>query len=133
MKAKTKRRVWVLGILIVVSSATLGIQLQFGLLNWGQEFGTYGQYNRILGVVRTMDGYTLVDSRLSRRLDWRNLGHLDRFSVRVRDPAGTISSVEFLHGSPEMEERDAVALKRIIKLKLEERPAGKEQTLNRGK
>lgn len=133
MKAKTKRRVWVLGILIVVSSAALGMQLQFGLLNWGQEFGTYGQYNRILGVVRTMDGYTLVDSRLSRRLDWRNLGHLDRFSVRVRDSAGTISSVEFLRGSPEMEERDAVALKRIIKLKLEEQPAGKEQTLNRGR
>lgn len=120
MNAKTKRRVWVLGILIVVTGAALGVQLQLGLLNGGQEFGTYGQYNRVLRVVRSMEGYTLVDSRLSRRIDWRNLGHLDRFSVRVRDAAGTIGSAEFLRGSPEMNERDAVALERIIKSKLKE-------------
>lgn len=127
MNAKTKRRVWVLGILIVVAGAALGMQLEVGLLNWGQEFGTYGQYNRVLRVVRSMDGYTLIDSRLSRRLDWRNLGHLDRFSVRIRDAAGTIGSAEFLRGSSEMEERDTVALERIVKFKLQEQALPREK------
>lgn len=123
MTANTKRRVWVLGILVVAIGSALGTLLQFGLLNWGQEFGTYGQYNRVLAVARSMDGYTLVDSRLSRRIDWRNLGQLDRFSVRVRDPAGTIGSAEFQRGSPEMKERDPVVLERIIKFKLKEQPS----------
>ena len=98
--------------------------MRFGFLNWGQHFGTYGQYTRVLSVIRSMEGYTVIDSRLSRRLDWRNIGHLDRFSVRVRDAKGVTGQIGFVHESPEMRQRDPEALKQLIKTRLEA-PSGK--------
>jgi hypothetical protein len=116
MSAMKRYRVLIFALL-VLTSGTL-VVLQLGLLNWRQEFGTYGQYNRVLRVIHAMDGYKVIDSSLSRRLDWRNLGHVDRFSVRIRDADGRTRSVEFLHGSQEMKERDPKALEQIIKNKL---------------
>jgi hypothetical protein len=117
LTAMLKRRVLLFVFLILLTG--MGCALHLGFLNWGQPFGTYGQYNRVLHVIREMDRYQVIHSRLSRRLDWRNLGHLDRFSVKIRDPQGRISSVEFVHGSAEMRERDREALERIITAQLE--------------
>ncbi|MGH8016831.1 MAG: hypothetical protein ACREIA_00850 [Opitutaceae bacterium] len=91
--------------------------LQFGLKNQGQEFGTYGPYNRVLRVVRGMNEFEVERSRLSRRLDWRNLGHLDSFSIDLRDTHGRTGSIVFVYGTPEISERDTVALERIIRSK----------------
>ena len=111
-------RLWtVLGVVSLGALGAYGFMLGFGLTNRAQEFGTYGQYNRVLRVIRGMDGFEVVDSRLSRRLDWRNLGHLDRFAVNLRDVRGQTASIDFVHGSPEMDVRDPKSLEQIIQAK----------------
>lgn len=119
MSAKKKYLIGLVVVLLLLIPGVTWFNLQFGLDNRGQEFGTYGQYNRVLRLVREMEGYVIVNSRLSRRLDWRNLGHLDSFSVKIRDSKGRTGSIEFLRGSKEMEERDPVVLKEIIKAKFD--------------
>ena len=104
--------------LTFIVAALYWFALQFGLTNRKQEFGTYGQYNRVLRLVGEMDGYTIVNSQLSRRLDWRNLGYLDSFSVSVRDTTGKVSSIQFLRESDEMRERGPGRLTEIIRRKV---------------
>lgn len=114
---KVRRPLVVLATVLVLVTGGVWFGLEFGLVNWGQEFGAYGPYNRVLRAIRAMPGYAVVNSRLSRRLDWRDLGHLDRFSVLVRDAKGETASVVFLRGSPEMDERDPRVLDLIVKVK----------------
>lgn len=120
MRVRSKPVIWLVVGLLILFGAKHGFELQFGLTNNGQEFGTYGQYNRVLRMVEEMDGYEVVNSRLSRRLDWRNLGHLDSFVVNMRHADGRTGSIEFLRGSPEMEVRDRGTLETIIRTKFDE-------------
>lgn len=118
MTKRKKRFLILLAVAVVLLiPANHWFRLQFGLLNQGQEFGTYGQYNRVLRLVREAKDYEVVNSRLSRRLDWRNLGHLDRFSVTMRDTEEKTATIEFLRDSPEMKERDPQVLEKIIRAK----------------
>ena len=53
--------------LIVVLVLMAGIELfrmHFGLVNHGQEFGTLGQYNRVLRIAAELEGYQLLNHRL---------------------------------------------------------------------
>ncbi len=121
MNSTKKSLIWWVIVLLISFAGIYFVTLQFGLTNHRQEYGTYGQYNRVLRVVEEMDGYEVVNSRLSRRLDWRNLGYLDSFAVNMRDSEGRTGSIEFVRGSPEMEVRERAALEVIIKAKFDER------------
>ena len=120
---RRKKYLIVLVAAVLLVAATQWVRLYFGLTHAGQEFGTFGQYNRVLRLVREMDGYEVANSRLSRRLDWKNLGHLDRFSVGIRDAQGRTATIEFVRDSDEMEESDPKALAAIIKRKFSEQIA----------
>ena len=94
--------------------------MQYGLVNNGQEFGTYGQYNRVVRLVREKEEYKIKNRGLSRRWDLRNFGHLDRFYVIIEDGTGKEATIEFVRGSEEIDERDEAVLNQIIENKISE-------------
>lgn len=101
----------------ILASAVFITQLQLGLLNIGQEFGTYGQYNRVLHLIDEMDELTVLHSRLNRDLELGHLSHLNNFSVTVRDTNGKESEISFVNGSVEFTENDKPRLRQIIRKK----------------
>lgn len=94
--------------------------MQLGLANYGQEFGTYGQYNRVVRLANELESYRVVNHGLNRDLDWRNLNHLNRFYVILKDDQNTEFRIEFHEDTDEMKESDENVLKAIIKNKISE-------------
>lgn len=117
-----KKRVLIIsaGVLVGLLLLKHPLELQLGLNNRGQEFGTYGPYNRALRVARSMNEFTVGPSRLSRRLDWRHIWHLDSFAIELRDSHGRTAEIVFAYGTSEMNERDTTALEQIIRSKFSE-------------
>lgn len=115
IKRETRKRL----IRIVLLAAFLvGVvfagQLQLGFLNVGQEFGTYGPYNRVLSVIDEMEELELVNSRLRRKLELGFLSTLENFAVTVKDSSGRKAVVTFNKGTEAFEESDRDRLKDII-------------------
>lgn len=120
MKINNKKLfLWFLAFLLSIP-AFRWFQMQFGLENYGQEFGTYGQYNRVVRLVRENENFKIKNHGLSRRWDWRNFSHLDRFYVIVEDHEGKEVAIEFVRGSEEIDERNESVLKQIIENKISE-------------
>lgn len=117
-----KKRILIISVGVLAGLLLLKhpLELQLGLDNQGQEFGTYGPFNRVLRVARGMNEFTVERTRLARRLDWRHIWHLDSFVLELRDFSGRTGSVVFVYGTPEMNERDPAALQRIIRSKFAE-------------
>ena len=118
-----KRKRKLLTAIIALSALVLAVQLfrmQYGLANYGQEFGTYGQYNWVVRLISEKEGYKILNQGLSRELDWKNLDHVNRFYVIVQDPQGKEFTIEFVHGSEEMNGGNEANLKQIIERKISE-------------
>lgn len=115
MTGKTRRIAARLGALAVLLGAFYLLALQLAFLDHGQEFGAYGQYNRVLRLVRTSDDYVLIDHRVRRKLELAHLLHVEEFSVKIRDRTGRTAEIRFGKNSPDFTTRDAAALRTIIK------------------
>jgi hypothetical protein len=104
---------WLMSLVVALFGIGL-FQLQSAFTNVGQEFGAYGQYNRVLRVVRDMDDYTIVGHRVRRKLELAHLFHVEEFGVRLRDKVGRVAEISFAKGSDEMKEKDDAILQTII-------------------
>ncbi len=116
---KKKILVGLLSFLGLVLAVQL-LRMQLGLANYGQEFGTYGQYNRVVRLVDEDSRYEITNHGLNRDLDWKNLDHLNRFYVKIRTKNDEDIEIAFLEDSPEMKVRNEDALKKIIDEKISE-------------
>ncbi len=115
IKRETRKRlIRVVLMAIFLVGVVFAGQLQFGLLNVGQEFGTYGPYNRVLNVVEEMDELELVNSRLRRNLKLKFLSTLENFAVTVKDASGRKAVITFEKGTEAFRESDRKRLKKII-------------------
>ncbi|MDQ8203781.1 hypothetical protein [Pelagicoccus sp. SDUM812003] len=119
---KKKFLVGLSSFLILVLTVQL-VQMHLGLANYGQEFGTYGQYNRVVRLVKEDSRYKITNHGLNRDLEWKNLDHLNRFYVKIRTTNDEDIEIEFLEDSPEMTERNEETLKEIINKKVSEQVA----------
>ena len=90
-------------------------QLQSAFTNVGQEFGAYGQYHRVLRVIRGMDDYAIIGHRVRRKLELAHLFHVEEFAVNLRDKAGLVAEISFVKGTDEMKEQDDAILRTIIR------------------
>ena len=95
--------------------------MQYGLVNYGQEFGTYGQYNRVVRLVKEREEYRVLNHGLSRDLDWRNLDHLNRFYVILKNAQDQEFTIEFVEETEEMNEKNETILNQIIERKISDR------------
>ncbi len=115
IKPETKRRlIRVLLIAVLLVGIVFTVQLQFGLVNIGQEFGTYGPYNRVLNVVEEMEDLELVNSRLRRKFELKLLSTLENFAVTVKDANGRKAVITFEKGTDAFEESNRERLREII-------------------
>ncbi len=80
---------------IFLVGGVFAVQLQMGLVNVGQEFGTYGPYNRVLNVVEEMEDLELVNSRLRRKLELKFITTLENFAITVKDETGRKAVISF--------------------------------------
>ena len=92
-------------------------QLQSAFTNVGQEFGAYGQYHRVLRVIRGMEDYAIVGHRVRRKLELAHIFHVEEFAVNLRDKAGRIAEIAFVRDTDEMNEHDDAILRVIIRAK----------------
>lgn len=115
MKKETIKRAAgiVLGAAFVVA-IIFSVQLYLGFVNVGQEFGAYGQYNRVLRIINETEELELVNSRLRRKLELGSYSTLENFSVSVRNEAGRTAVVSFDKGTEAFAESDRERLKEII-------------------
>ena len=123
MKMKKKKLLTAIITFFLLVLAVQLFRMEYGLANYGQEFGTYGQYNRVVRLVSEKEEYKIINHGLSRELDWRNLGHLDRFYVIVQGALGKEITIEFVHESEEMNESNEAILNQIIENKISEQGA----------
>lgn len=113
MKLKTRRIVTIVGLTICLLAGFCVLQAAF--LNVGQEFGAYGQYYRVLRVIRSMDDYTVVSHSVRRKLELANLFHVEEFSVKLRGKDGQVGVISFKKETDEMKQRDEGALRAIVR------------------
>ena len=117
--AYMKGRLFKIGLCASVLVATfIFFELLVGFINWGQEFGAMGQYNRVAHVIEDMNGYSSEGNRLNRELTLKDLGHLNFFLYKVKTPIGQTVEVRFDHGSPFYEEKNKDNLRQIILQKI---------------
>ncbi|MDQ8188579.1 hypothetical protein [Pelagicoccus sp. SDUM812002] len=119
---KKKIQIGLSSFLVLVLAAQL-ILMQLGLANYGQEFGTYGQYNRVVRLVNEDSRYKITNHGLNRDLDWKNLDHLNRFYVKIRTTNDEEIEIDFLEDSSEMKVSNEEELKKIIDKKVSEQVA----------
>ena len=105
---------------LIVAVFAIGLfQLLSAFTNVGQEFGAYGQYNRVLRVVRGMEDYVVLRHRVRRKLELAHIFHVEEFALSLRDKAGRIAEIGFVKDTREMKERDEATLQTIIRSKFE--------------
>ncbi len=104
---------------VILVILLLFFELYIGYINWGQEFGAMGQYNRVAHVLEDMKGYSTPGNRLNRELEFKHLSHLNFFSYKVKTPNGAVAEVRFDYGTPPYEEKNETRLKEIILQKIE--------------
>jgi hypothetical protein len=103
---------------LVFALAGIGLfQLLSAFTNVGQEFGAYGQYHRVLRVIRGMEDYAIVGHRVRRKLELAHIFHVEEFAVNLRDRAGQIAEIAFVKDTNEMDEHDEATLRVIIRTK----------------
>jgi hypothetical protein len=118
MKKWTRRKKSVLFASLLVALLGVGIfQLLSAFTNVGQEFGAYGQYHRVLRVIRGMEDYAIVGHRVRRKLEFAHLFHVEEFAMSLRDKAGRIAEISFVKDTDEMNEHEDAKLRIIIKRK----------------
>ena len=93
------------------------LQLQIAFVNVGQEFGAYGQYNRVLHLIQSMPEFEIVGHSVNRELTWDHILHVEHFSIRVRDGSGQIVDILFEKGTSEMGLKDIEKLRGIVREK----------------
>jgi len=120
MTKRARRISWGFGGVAVLLSLIYLLQLQLAFVNRGQEFGAYGQYNRVLRVVRAMDNYHIVGHRVRRKLELAHIFHVEEFSLKLRDKGGRVAEIRFEKGSADMKQRDDAALRAIIRAKYDQ-------------
>jgi len=101
-------------VAIFLVGGVFAVQLQMGLVNVGQEFGTYGPYNRVLNVVEEMEDLELVNSRLRRKLELKFITTLENFAITVKDETGRKAVISFEKGTEAFDESDRERFKEII-------------------
>lgn len=79
MTKRVRRIVRALGGIAVVLGLAYLLLLQLAFVNRGQEFGAYGQYNRVLRVIRAMDDYKIVGHGVRRELELAHIFHAEGF------------------------------------------------------
>jgi len=126
MKINRKRILIGISVFLVLALTAQLVRMQLGLANYGQEFGTYGQYNRVVRLIKERENYKIVDHGLSRDLEWDSLDHLNRFYITLKDTGNKEYTIEFLEGSEEMEETDEAILNQIIDAKISEQGASQK-------
>lgn len=109
-----KRIIKVVLFAILATGLVFAVQLQLGLINIGQEFGTNGPYNRTLNTVEEMDEFETVSSRLRRKFEFGYLSTLENFSLKVKDDSDRTAIITFDKNTPEFDESDRDRLKIII-------------------
>ncbi|MGK0238208.1 MAG: hypothetical protein ACI92G_001672 [Candidatus Pelagisphaera sp.] len=115
MATFTKKRIIQLILFAFFAAGIVfAVQLQLGLINIDQEFGTYGPYNRTLNTVEEMEELETVSSRLRRRYEFGYLSSLENFSLKVKDDSGQTAVISFGKGTPEFDESNRERLKAII-------------------
>ena len=115
IKHETKKRlIRIILVAILLVGVIFAVQLQMGLVNVGQEFGTYGPYNRVLNVVEEMEDLEVVNSRLRRKLELKFITTLENFAITVKDETGRKSVISFEKGTEAFDESDRERLKEII-------------------
>ena len=103
---------------LVIALVGIGLfQLLSAFTNVGQEFGAYGQYHRVLRVIRGMEDYAIIGHRVRRKLELAHIFHVEEFAVNLRDRAGQIAEITFVKDTDEMIERDEAALRVIVRAK----------------
>lgn len=114
----TKRRLaWLAGLSgLLIGTACA---LQFAFWNVGQEFGAYGQYHRVLRVVRSMDDFNILRHGVRRELKIGSLSHVEEFSLQLRDKQGRVGVVLFRKNTAEMVEKDESLLPTIVRDKFQ--------------
>jgi hypothetical protein len=117
---KARRLTVILGAMVVVAGAFYLLQLQLAFANVGQEFGAYGQYNRVLRVIRSTHEYAIVRHRVRRKLEWGHLFHVEEFSVNLRDQEGRVAEIFFRKDTDEMKQKDEAALRTILREKFQQ-------------
>jgi len=120
VKTKARRITLILASIVVVSGVIYLLQLQLAFGNVGQEFGAYGQYNRVLRVIRATNDYTIVGHRVRRKLEWGHLSHVEEFSIRLRDKEGRVAEIFFKKEADEMKQKDEAALRKIVREKYQQ-------------
>lgn len=96
--------------------------LYFALVpNIGQKFGTYGQYNRVLEAAENIKGIKVPSSTVVRTLDVSNIGHVDKFIIRVKTTDGRIAEIAYEKDSDEMKERSKEEITKTLIRKIEKR------------
>ena len=115
IKRETRKRlIRIILVAIFLVGGVFAVQLQMGLVNVGQEFGTYGPYNRVLNVVEEMEDLELVNSRLRRKLELKFITTLENFAITVKDETGRKAVISFEKGTEAFDESDRERLKEII-------------------
>jgi hypothetical protein len=110
-------KVWV--ATVAVSALLYLLQLQVAFVNHGQEFGAYGQYNRVLRMVRGITDYTIVSHRVRRKLELAHIFHVEDFSLTIRDTSGRTAEIFFEKGTADMQQKEDAALRDIVRSKFE--------------
>ncbi len=67
-----------------------------------------------------MDDYSIVGHRVRRKLELDHIFHVEAFSVKLRDKEGRMAEIRFEKGTADMQQRDAAALRAIIRAKHEQ-------------
>jgi hypothetical protein len=126
MKINRKTVLTMISAFLILALTTHLLQMHYGLVNYGQEFGTYGQYNRVVRLVKEREEYRVLNHGLSRDLDWRNLDHLNRFYVVLKNAQDQEFTIEFVEETEEMNEKNETILNRIIERKISEQVSADE-------
>ena len=113
MKINRRRFAWLTGLsgLLVVTACAL----QFAFWNIGQEFGAYGQYHRVLRVVKSMGDFNIVRHGVRRELKLGSLSHVEEFFLQLRDKEGRVGVVLFRKNTVEMTQKDEDLLPTVVR------------------
>lgn len=120
--ASRKRRAiaWMVAAVAAFLGLFCFVQLQATFVNYGQEYGAYGQYHRVLRIARGIDDYAIVTSRVRRKLELAHLFHVEEFALTLRDQSGRVAEIVFKKGTDEMKQRDEAKLREIVRSKFEQ-------------
>ena len=89
--------------------------LQFAFWNVGQEFGAYGQYHRVLRIVKSMGDFNIVRHGVRRELKLGSLSHVEEFFLQLRDKEGRVGVVLFRKNTVEMTQKDEDLLPTVVR------------------